>query len=540
MEVSPNSIKEKEQNVYARLVDSSIIHISEAQSGRKGYFCIGCNGIMVAKKGEILVHHFSHEPRDVTRVGKCTYSDETHRHKMAKDILQINKQIKVPALYKYPPKGIEGVAVKLKDAEVIRAASVGIELYFYEDEDGTIRYTQDAITKEGTKKVLLIRPDVTFFDHEGVPILIIEIVATHKVNDEKLSKIRKLGINTVQVTIPKDSPQAIEKTFYNTERTKWLFNHEEANTNYLSISYGTSEGISVIDELQRELFEESFRCRAIQVRNLIRSIEKCLESEQYRHVVSNLRNEIQRVERNSASNQQRLFDIQRGLQEEVEAEFEAETERVKSEETSEYAEFRSKRQAIERKYSELEGRYNTKRESLIDEQSKIEELERGIEPESQSEIKRIEEYLERLGFGNRSLEERIEEIRDEEIDFEREVEYQERGIEREKDEVERIYGDFLLRTESLPAEFQQREDALRTEFERKKEQTQLQYERDCRATISEIQDRNSTGISPFSRRIKEFLDGRQCLSAIEEAIADFKRKRAAREFFEKKPWKSWG
>jgi hypothetical protein len=49
------------------------------------------------------------------------------------------------------------------------------------------------------------------------------------------------------------------------------------------------------------------------------------------------------------------------------------------------------------------------RESLIDEQSKIEELERGIEPESQSEIKRIEKYLERLGFGSRSLEERIEE-----------------------------------------------------------------------------------------------------------------------------------
>ncbi|MGX7689496.1 hypothetical protein ACWA1C_20185 [Flectobacillus roseus] len=540
MEVSPNSIKEKEQNVYARLVDSSIIHISEAQSGRKGYFCIGCGGIMQAKKGKRLVHHFSHEPRDVTRIGKCTYSDETHRHKMAKDILQINKQIKVPTLYKYPPKGIEGVAVKLKDSEVIRATSVGIELYFYEDEDGTIRYTQDAITKEATKKVLLIKPDVTFFDHQGVPILIIEIVATHKVNDEKLSKIRKLGINTVQVTIPKDSPQAIEKTFYNTERTKWLFNHEEANTNYLSISYGTSEGISIIDELQRELFEESFRCRAIQVRNLIRSIEKCLESEQYRSVVSNLRNEIRRVESNSASNQQQLFGIQRGLQEEVEAEFEAETGRVKSEEISEHTEFRSKRQAIERKYSELEGRYNTKRESLIDEQSKIEELERGIEPESQSEIKRIEKYLERLGFGSRSLEERIEEIREEEIDFEREVEYQERGIEREKDEVERIYGDFLLRTESLPAEFQQREDALRTEFERKTEQAQLQYERDCRATISEIQGRNSKGISPFSNRIKEFMDGRQCLSAIEEAIVDLKRKRAAREFFEKKPWKGWG
>jgi hypothetical protein len=76
--------------------------------------------------------------------------------------------------------------------------------------------------------------------------------------------------------------------------------------------------------------------------------------------------------------------------------------------------------------------------------------------------------------------------------------------------------EIFTRTESLPAEFQQREDALRTEFERKTEQAQLQYERDCRATISEIQGRNSKGISPFSNRIKEFMDGRQCLSAIEE------------------------
>ena len=36
-------IDKKHQNVYANMVTGKSIHISEAESGRKGYFCQGCN-----------------------------------------------------------------------------------------------------------------------------------------------------------------------------------------------------------------------------------------------------------------------------------------------------------------------------------------------------------------------------------------------------------------------------------------------------------------------------------------------------------------
>ena len=132
---------EKEQNVFAKKVDDVVIHISDAESGRNGYFCLGCGGIMQAKKGKIKIHHFSHEPKDVTQTGKCTYSDETYRHKLAKEILLRIKQIKVPAVYKFPPKDFAGVANKIKDLEIIHASKVEIGLYFYESDDGTVKHT---------------------------------------------------------------------------------------------------------------------------------------------------------------------------------------------------------------------------------------------------------------------------------------------------------------------------------------------------------------------------------------------------------------
>jgi len=179
-------------NVYAYNIENIAKHISEVESGRKGYYCIGCGKEMQARKGDILMHHFSHDPKDIQNSGKCSYSDETYRHQLAKEILQRIKQIKVPALYKYPPDGIDGKPNKLKDAQFIHADSVSIELTFYEDEDGRIVFGKDFIIDSGGGKFLLIRPDVTFFDSKGAPILLIEIVATHKINADKISKIKKL------------------------------------------------------------------------------------------------------------------------------------------------------------------------------------------------------------------------------------------------------------------------------------------------------------------------------------------------------------
>jgi hypothetical protein len=534
-----NYSEEKEQNVFAKKVDDAVIHISDAESGRNGYFCLGCGGIMQAKKGKIMVHHFSHEPKDVTRIGKCTYSDETYRHKLAKEVLQRIKQIKVPAVYKFPPKDFAGVANKIKDSETIYASKVGIELYFYESEDGTIKYTNSSNWTEDDKKFLIIKPDVTFFNSENKPILFIEIVATHKVNDEKLSKIRKLGINTVQVTIPKDSAAEIENTFSKTERTKWIYNHEEAKSEYIRISIGDAEGVSLIDELQRELFEESFRCRASQIRNFIRAIGKCLGSESYTKTEQKLRDEIQRTERNTIENRERLRGIHENLQRKIDSEFEPESERIRGNQDRVESEYNLRRDEIEGKYTDLEGRYKRKKQDIISEESRIGELQEGFEPTDKPEVERIESHLQKLGIGRKSLDERIREIKSEEIEFERAFGNQERILETTKSDIERKLGEIEKRRSELPTEFRDKEEIIRTEFSTRAEGIRSEFEIDCRTTIREIENRNINGISKFSLRIKEILDKRELLPTFTEAINDAKRKRTAKQFFDKKSWKDW-
>ena len=80
-------------------------------------------------------------------------------------------------------------------------------------EDKLVVFDEVDFEKE-KEKFLLIQPDVAFFDKDETPILLIEIVATHKVDPEKIVKIKRLGIDTVQVKVPKDSPQEIENCFY--------------------------------------------------------------------------------------------------------------------------------------------------------------------------------------------------------------------------------------------------------------------------------------------------------------------------------------
>lgn len=303
-------IKKEIQNVFANNVRMEEIHISKAESGRKGYFCQGCQKEMQAVKSRMpnRISYFRHDYNAVKGLPKCTYSDETFRHKLAKQFLIALKRVKVPALYKYPPKNIGGIPMFLSESKFIEAEYVRPELYFYENELGEVRCSRTISSEES--KYLLLKPDIVFFDKDEKPILLIEIVATHKITEKKQLDLKRLGIDTIQITIPKDSPENIERTFTITERTKWIYNYEQAITEYIPIPNQSPEGISSTDEEQRKLLEESARCRKAQINNLIRTITRCLESEQYRAIAGNIESEISRVEGNTETNRE-SYDNQR-------------------------------------------------------------------------------------------------------------------------------------------------------------------------------------------------------------------------------------
>ncbi|MBW4359363.1 hypothetical protein [Flavobacterium taihuense] len=532
-----NSSIQKEQNEYAKNVKGEPIYILEAESGRKGYWCMGCDTEMEAVKRIKNIHHksyFRHIAKDKDIERKCTFSNQDYRHRLAIDILQRTKRIKVPNLYKYAPDGSE--AILLEETKFVEAHSVRAELTFYEDDNGKVQWGKNP---EIENKNLLIRPDVTFFDIHGKPILLIEIVVTHKLDDDKKAKINRLGINTIQITIPKDSPENIAKNLLITKNTKWVFNNVEQNTNYFQLPNRASERILPIDTIEMGFFRESFVCRENQIRNLIRGLKKCVGSQHYRSVERKLESEISRIEEATRKHQSRLDEIQAGIEREIHSELESRRE-----------ELESRRGKLEENGLDLEKRYFKRRQEITDEQAdtdreielrhRIGKSEEDIRREFESEEARIDSELSRIKREQGHI---VDEIQSEsrfEENFDGEklrIEDEERDLEQEFADLERQEREGF---ESLRKKFQPDEgtngeftkftieERIRSEFERKHEQV-----------VERVNNRDVQPNDELSERIKTILELRGVLDDYNDVQATLERCRTGKEIVKIGSYKEW-
>ncbi|SET99281.1 competence protein CoiA family protein [Hymenobacter actinosclerus] len=530
-----------ENNVYAYDIKQCVKHISEVASGRKGYYCMGCGRQMQAKKGFQRRNHFAHDATDVENRGKCTFSDETHRHKLAKEALQRLKQIRVPSLYKYSPFDMEDEPRLIRNAHNIEAARVEAELPFFENEAGEVKWGRNLDMSESTGRHLLIQPDIAFFNKEGKPILLIEIVATHKVNKEKLIKIWRLGIDTIQVTVPKDSPEEIESSFYQSTRTKWLYNNEQERTDYLQLSSGNGEGVPPLDAFQRQLLksEESVACREAQINNLLRAIGKCVGSEQYRAAQTAIINEISRVEGNATRVGAEVRAVQNRHTETATEQLRPE-EKLLDRETEIFAQ---SDQSLRRKTLNLEERYIRKRGEIATAQS-------NYQPSSQTEIDRIARDLVQLGTGGGTLEERESEFAAETARLERAYKNEQTEIEdsirREKETI----NSFTARRTELPEYYRKVEVGIRQEFELEEGQLRdntaaseaemrADFERLGRESVEAVEREDDKGPSSINRRIGKTLEAGRLLDTMEAEGNIIRRLRKAKAAFDSRAYKNW-
>lgn len=298
------------ENDWALDIESNYIHIDNAKSGAKGYYCLGCGKEMqgVKRTNPNFQSYFRHHAKNIDQEKvECVVASRKYRERIAESILNRLKFVKVPTLYKYPPKGVEGIPMLLQNSKTITASYTKAQEWFYEDADGTIKWGKNP---EVDERYLLIRPDVTLFDSKNNPILFVEFVITHKLDNEKLVKLSRIGIDTLQIIIPKVPEDQIEQVLKSSRKYKWEYNELEANTTYISIPQGNTEGISPIDEEQRRLFEESVSCRSAKINNLVRDINKRLRSESYKRTERLFEFELSRVAKNRARNQQRLGELE--------------------------------------------------------------------------------------------------------------------------------------------------------------------------------------------------------------------------------------
>ena len=529
MKITDKNSDLENQNDWAKDITGEPIHISNAASGLKGYYCMGCDKDMQAVKfkNPNFQSYFRHHAHDINKDNvECVFSSRVYRERLAEQILRRLKELKLPEVYKYPPKGVVGNPILLEEKTTILAASVISQLSFYEDESGEVKWGKNP---EIDERYLLIRPDVTFFDKEDKPILFVEFVITHKLPDEKKVKLKRLGINTVQIIIPKVSEEEIEKCLKSVTKVKWVYNEIESNTDYIPVLEGNSEGIPFIDEEQRKLFEESYSCRAAQVSNLIRSINRSVESESYKRVEFQFEREISRIKDATKEHQSRWDTIQAGIEDEVHSELGSRRENL--------TERRSK---LRERDSNLEARYFKRREELAKEQA---DTDREIK--FRYRVGKSEDDIRRE-FG-------IEETKiDDDQKF---VSRQEGYIDIDTGEESRFADNFDREENKLEQEFGELENTERESFEKLREGISTKnegygvlknevedtirsdFEREHQQIIERVNNRDVQSGDELSERIKTILELRGLLDNYDNEKSTLEKYRKGISIIKNGTWK---
>lgn len=205
--------KKQLKMIYA-LKDGEIVSIDSVEKGLKcGCVCPACGEPLVAKKGEHMMKHFAHHSGH-----SCEYGYETSLHLAAKDILSNAKKIVVPEVVLNFPYSYKRNQL-ISESKEITIDKVVLEKQFND-------IVPDVVVYSGKKK---------FF---------VEIYVTHKIDDAKLKKLKKLNVSTIEIDFSKKkdniTTQELTDILLNDSSEKtWKYN--SVCQKYLNAFYAASD-----------------------------------------------------------------------------------------------------------------------------------------------------------------------------------------------------------------------------------------------------------------------------------------------------------
>ena len=539
--------KRKKENLEfaIRIRDNQTIHISRATERGNLYKCVGCGKEIQAVLRHIkdAKSYFRHHPTDIPVIQRCTFKDDDYRKKLTLETLELEKIIKVPPLYKKPPSGTNGLAIPLLSGEFVTGDRVRRHVTFYENDEGEVNWTNSYNNEMGD---LLFKAESVLFNKEDEPILLIQIGKKFGLSPTQFAGLKRIMIDTIQITIPKESPEEMHRALMTATRTKWIYNNYEQRVDYFSISDENRIGISDVDGDDDFFFEESFDCRKVQISNLIRAINRCLQTEQYVAIEKGFRAAVGEGNLNIRRLEQRRSELEDEIGERLDEQYREQFHLVAERRRATAGEIAG----LERKRRELEERYIRKRrsieeqgrllESRIGEQEAIlggsgktiESLQRNLEWETQRTINSIKTetagVARNIGTRGNSITELQRKIAGLPTIFDELRRQETKNLDREEaiedEEIRRIQTDQA----NLPERFRREEANMRTEFEREE-----------RAFTDAVEKRNPEGKFRLPGRFKGIISSGEFLGAIANAKADFRRVHIAHECYKKGTYKEW-
>lgn len=188
---------------------NKIVHISEVENGKKcGCLCWDCGSLLIAcNEGLKQQHHFKHAVEN-----ECT--GEGAIHQAGKQIIKEREQI---TLSKHVVSVSERDSRGKKHTETKTIVNDGMVICFDS--------VQEEIELGGMRVDVLAR--------KGNTPIIIEIFYRHKVDDQKLLKIRKVNISAIEIDLSDLKQEDIKdwEAFWlyinDSQHIQWLYNAKD-------------------------------------------------------------------------------------------------------------------------------------------------------------------------------------------------------------------------------------------------------------------------------------------------------------------------
>ena len=194
---------------YALNNQSSLVHVTEVKSGLAcDCTCPNCRAKLIAKNksSNKVSPHFQHYQSQ-----ECAYAVETSLHLLAKEIIENNRQLRLPS-YK------ERFTIKDKKYR-------GWGPLFDEEREFLLSELVSIEKVEIEKHLDDIRPDLIVWVRNE-PILI-EVYVSHKIDQEKLIKIKNKEIATIEIDLHKTNRQIdgnlLSDIFQSAAQSQWIY-----------------------------------------------------------------------------------------------------------------------------------------------------------------------------------------------------------------------------------------------------------------------------------------------------------------------------
>jgi hypothetical protein len=161
------------QKIGYGIKNGQLVHVDDVSRGLDcNSACPSCGGKLIAKKGDSNIHHFAHHDGDSDHCG------ESVLHKVSKEIILAQKQLFTPS-----------TLIEVSENNILGESIVASHTH------SSREYLFDQVSLEQSEEGF--KPDVTAEYCQRK--VFIEIKVSHGVSEEKLAKVRELGIPMIEI-----------------------------------------------------------------------------------------------------------------------------------------------------------------------------------------------------------------------------------------------------------------------------------------------------------------------------------------------------